>query len=324
MITVVRAGPQLLVQDLGRPGHAAIGLSPSGALDARALRTANRLVGNPDSAAGLELLLGGAVLRFDADAVVAVAGATGKLSVTGPGSTTAKPAAAGRPRKNQPDLYRPFRVRAGQRLEIAPAASGLRYYLAVAGGIAAETLMGSAATDLLSGMGPAPLRDGDVVETGAVPPAGRTGSNPAAALAGRGRGPATHQGAAAESHWTPVPLPPAATVTVRLRPGPRLDWFTADTRQRLVLGHWTLSAESNRIGLRLLGRPLQRAVHRELPSEGMVTGAVQVPPSGLPTIFLADHPVTGGYPVPAVVEAADLPALAQARPGQRLRFLWAG
>jgi biotin-dependent carboxylase-like uncharacterized protein len=283
MITVVKTGPELLVQDLGRPGHAAIGVSPSGALDARALRAANRLVGNPESAAGLELLLGGAVLQFDDDAVVAVTGAFGEVS------------AAGRSQ----DRYRAFRIKAGQRLEIAAATSGLRYYLAVAGGIVTEALMGSAATDLLSGMGPARLQDGDVLRVGAGAPG-------------------------LESPWIPVPLPPAGTVGVRLQPGPRLDWFAPDTRRRLALGNWSVSADSNRVGLRLLGRPLQRVIERELPSEGMVTGAVQVPPSGLPTVFLADHPVTGGYPVPAVVAPADLPLLAQARPGQRVRFFWAG
>src|SRR6185312_14889230 len=117
MITVLKAGPELLVQDLGRPGHAAIGVSPSGALDARALRAANRLVANPESAAGLELLLGGAVLQFDDDAVVALTGAFGEVSVAG----------------RSTERYRPFRIKAGQRLEIGLATSGLRYYLAVAG-----------------------------------------------------------------------------------------------------------------------------------------------------------------------------------------------
>lgn len=304
MITVIKAGPQLLIQDLGRPGHAAIGLSPSGALDRRALQAANRLVGNPGSAAGLESLLGGTVLQFDADALVAVTGAAGPVSVTGGGLSG--PRASG-PEASGPEACRPVHVRAGQRLELGAAEAGLRYYMAVAGGIVAETLMGSAATDLLSGMGPAPVQDGDVLQVGKPGPASRGvgGSRP-------------------DTEWIPVPLPPAGAVTVRLHPGPRLDWFAADTRRRLVLGSWSVSADSNRIGLRLQGRPLQRVVDRELPSEGMATGAVQVPPSGLPTVFLADHPVTGGYPVPAVVDPADLPLLAQARPGQRVRFLWAG
>lgn len=283
MLTVLKTGPELLVQDLGRPGHASVGVSPSGALDTRALRAANRLVGNAESAAGLELLLGGAVLEFDDDAVVALTGAAGELAVAG----------------RRKERYRSFRVAAGQRLKIGVATAGLRYYLAVAGGIMAEPLMGSAATDVLSGMGSARVQDGDVLRVGPAVPA-------------------------SEAPWIPVPHPPAGTVAVRLQPGPRLDWFAADTRQRLALGNWSVSADSNRVGLRLLGRPLQRVVERELPSEGMVTGAVQVPPSGLPTVFLADHPVTGGYPVPAVVAPADLPLLAQARPGQRIRFHWAG
>jgi allophanate hydrolase subunit 2 len=104
-------------------------------------------------------------------------------------------------------------------------------------------------------------------------------------------------------------------------PGPRLDWFAPGTWERLITSTWRLSPESNRIGARLLGPALHRQRADELPSEGMVCGAVQVPPSGLPTVFLADHPVTGGYPVAAVVRSADLDLFAQARPGQPLRFL---
>ncbi|MFD1214124.1 allophanate hydrolase, partial [Arthrobacter sp. GCM10027362] len=126
---------------------------------------------------------------------------------------------------------------------------------------------------------------------------------------------------APEAAWVPAADPPAGPIVVRIEPGPRLDWFARSCWQHLTGRDWTVSPESNRVGVRLLGRPLERAVEGELPSEGMVTGAVQVPPSGLPTVFLADHPVTGGYPVPAVVVPADLPLLAQARPGRRIRFL---
>lgn len=287
MITVVKTGAQLLVEDLGRPGHAAMGLSPSGALDARALRLANRLVGNAPGAAGLELLLGGAELEFGSDAVVAVAGALGPVSVAG--------AAAGE-QAAEPGTGRALAVRAGARLRIGPARAGLRYYLAVAGGIEADPLMGSRSADLLSGLGPAPLRPGDVLALG------RPAGPPDAA-------------------WIPAAVPPAGRICVRVQPGPRLDWFAPGCWQRLTGRDWAVSPESNRVGVRLLGRPLERSVQGELPSEGMVTGAVQVPPSGQPTVFLADHPVTGGYPVPAVVVPADLPLLAQARPGQPVRFL---
>ncbi|MCG2624275.1 biotin-dependent carboxyltransferase family protein [Arthrobacter sp. I2-34] len=285
MITVLQPGTQLLIEDLGRPGCAAVGLSPSGALDTRALRLANRLVGNDPGAAGLELLLGGAELEFDAEALLAVTGACGPLSLAAAGLPPAE-AAAGRP----------VRVPAGARLRIGPARAGLRYYVAVAGGIEAEPLMGSRSTDVLSGLGPAPLRAGDVLAVGS---------------------PAGHP----DTGWLPTPVPPQGRIVVRVQPGPRLDWFARGTWQRLTGRDWTVSPDSNRVGVRLLGRPLERTAADELPSEGLITGAVQVPASGLPTVFLSDHPVTGGYPVPAVVVPADLPLLAQARPGQPVRFL---
>jgi biotin-dependent carboxylase-like uncharacterized protein len=285
VITILAPGAQLLVEDLGRPGHAAIGLSPSGALDARALRLANRLVGNAPGAAGLELLLGGAELGFAAGALVAVTGARGPLAVAAAGSPAVEAAGC-----------RAVAVPAGARLRIGPAQAGLRYYLAVAGGIEAEPLMGSRSADLLSGLGPAPLRAGDVLAVGR---------------------PAGHP----QPDWVPAPVPPRDRIVVRVQPGPRLDWFVRGSWARLTGRDWTVSPESNRVGVRLLGRPLERAIAAELPSEGMVTGAVQVPASGLPTVFLADHPVTGGYPVAAVVVPADLPLLAQARPGQQVRFL---
>ncbi|MFD1214682.1 allophanate hydrolase subunit 2 family protein, partial [Arthrobacter sp. GCM10027362] len=159
-ITVLKPGAQLLIEDLGRPGHAAVGLSPSGALDVRALRLANRLAGNAPGAAGLELLLGNAELEFSADAVVAVTGARGPLAVAG-----ASPAGSAAL------TNRPLVLQAGERLRIGPAQAGLRYYLAVAGGIEADPLMGSRSADLLSGLGPAPLRAGDVLGIGQVPAA---------------------------------------------------------------------------------------------------------------------------------------------------------
>lgn len=300
-IRVRSTGPQALIQDLGRPGHADIGLSPSGALDLDALRQANRLAGNEDGAAGVEILLGGLTLEFSAGYRIAVTGAAGRVELDG------KPVA----RNAAVD------VPAGAVLAIRPAERGLRYYLAVRGGLDAERVMGSASTDVLSGAGPAPLTAGMVLRTGSA----------AAGYAVRGdavREGVVREGAAAPAApWATVPQPPA-NPAVRVLPGPRRDWFTHGSWLRLIHGSWTVSADSNRVGIRLEGRPLERLPGfegRELPSEGMVTGALQVPPSGLPTVFLADHPVTGGYPVIAVVHSADLRLLAQVRPGQRLRFL---
>jgi allophanate hydrolase subunit 2 len=118
----------------------------------------------------------------------------------------------------------------------------------------------------------------------------------------------------------PVLLPEAGDVTLRVVDGPRADWFTGAGRAALLSGPYEVTADSNRVGMRLSGPVLERARDDELSSEGMVCGALQVPPSGQPTLFLADHPVTGGYPVIAVVVTADVPLAAQVRPGQRILF----
>ncbi|PYC82180.1 allophanate hydrolase [Streptomyces tateyamensis] len=185
-------------------------------------------------------------------------------------------------------------VPAGSALEVGPAEAGVRAYLAVRGGIAVPPVLGSRSADLLAGLGPAPLRAGDRLPVGAEHGA------PAAELA-------------------PLAAPPAELV-LRLRPGPRADWFAPDTFALLPRHRYRVAAASNRIALRTEGPALTRAVPGELESEGMVLGAVQVPPDGRPVLFLADHPTTGGYPVIGVVPAADLPAAAQARPGTPVRF----
>jgi biotin-dependent carboxylase-like uncharacterized protein len=280
MIEVVRPGPLTTVQDLGRPGHAHLGVPCSGAADRPSLCLANRLVGNPEGAACLELTFGGAALRFHGPAWVAVTGAPVPLCVNG------RPAG----------MNAPCHVPAGALVEIGVPAEGVRTYLAVRGGLAVEPVLGSRATDLLSGLGPAPLERGD-----RLPVAGPPDGPPMAV------------------DQAPVP-PPAPEPVLRVRPGPRDDWFAPDALDTLMAGAYEVTADSNRVGVRLTGRPLERARDGELPSEGMVTGAIQVPPNGLPIIFLADHPTTGGYPVIGVLAEADIPVAAQVRPGQRVRF----
>jgi biotin-dependent carboxylase-like uncharacterized protein len=282
-IVVVKPGPLTLVEDLGRPGWASLGLSPSGALDRQSLRLANLLVGNPAGAAGLEILLGGLRLRIVKASTVAVTGAEGIVTLDG----------------SEIPLNQAVRAAPGAVVDFGAPLFGLRYYLAVQGGIDAPQLLGSRSTDMLSGEGPAPLTSGEHLGTGRE--LVRNGSD---ALPAVRRAP-----------------DPGQAIVVRVDPGPRVDWFDDDSSRRLVSQEWTLSPESNRIGARLLGRPLKQVRLEELPSEGMVLGALQVPPSGLPTVFLADHPVTGGYPVIAVVRRTDLDLLGQARPGQRIRFL---
>jgi len=190
----------------------------------------------------------------------------------------------------------PVRVPAGALLDVGAAVSGVRSYVAVSGGVAVEPVLGSRSTDLLSGLGPPPLTNGAVLPLGH---------------------PMGHH---ARVDVVPQPRPPAELV-LRVTLGPRDDWFTPTAVRMFTSRAYRVSSASNRIGLRTEGPVLERALPGELPSEGMVLGAVQVPPDGRPVVFLADHPTTGGYPVIAVVRATDLPAAAQAVPGTPVRFV---
>lgn len=279
-VSVVRAGALTTVQDRGRPGHAHLGVPRSGALDAPAAALVNRLVGNPPDAAVLETTLNGCALRPRSDMTVAVGGAPCRVTVDG------RPVAWGAP----------VRVRAGTLLEIGPAVWGVRTYVALAGGIIVEPVLGSRSTDLLSGLGPPPLTDGTVLPLG--------------------RELVPH----ARVDVAPQPAPPAELV-LRVTLGPRGDWFTPDALRAFTSRTFLVSSASNRIGLRTEGPALERARSGELASEGTVLGAVQVPPAGRPVVFLADHPTTGGYPVIGVVRAGDLAAAAQAVPGTPVRFV---
>ncbi|SDD54572.1 biotin-dependent carboxylase uncharacterized domain-containing protein [Geodermatophilus telluris] len=275
MLTVLAPGPLTTVQDRGRPGLGGIGVGRSGAADRASAALANRLVGDDVSAAVLECTLGGLVVRAETDLLAVTTGARC------PGS---------------PVHCAPGLLRAGTVLDLGTPPSGLRTYLAVRGGVDVAPVLGSRSTDVLSGLGPAPLRAGDVLPVGA--PSGRL---PGVDVA-------------------PVADPPAGPLTVRLLPGPRADWLTAAALRLLGSAPWTVTADSNRVGLRLAGPALERRVSGELPSEGLVRGALQVPPSGAPVLFLADAPVTGGYPVAGYVADDDVDRCAQLRPGQELRL----
>ena len=268
MIEVLAAGPLTTVQDSGRPGWAHLGVPPSGSADPQALALGNRLVGNDAGAAALEATLSGPRLRFRVTALVAVTGAETEAS------------------------NRPLEVGAGEVLEVGRFLNGVRAYVSVRGGIDVEPVLGSRSTDLLSGLGPPQLREGDVLPIGREPP-----TAPQLDLA------------------PPPPFP--AEPTLRLLPGPRDDWFAPNA----LAGTWRVSPSSNRVGVRLEGPRIERIRHEELLSEGVVTGALQVPSSGQPILLLNDHPTTGGYPVIGVVHADDLPLAGQLRPGQRLSFV---
>jgi biotin-dependent carboxylase-like uncharacterized protein len=282
MIGIVKPGLLTTIQDLGRPGYAHLGVARSGALDAPALARANALVGNPETAAGLETTLTGVTLRAEAAAIVAVCGAPAPVTVDG----------------REVGFDTVIDLPEGAVLAVGPATTGVRSYVAVAGGITVAPVLGSRSTDTLSGLGPPPMRPGYVLPIG----------TPARALV-------------AASPPQPGPLPAGEDLTVRLRLGPRHDWFSVPARDALLAQLYTMTVKSNRVGARLAGPPLTRALRGELPSEPLVLGAVQVPADGQPLVFLADHPTTGGYPVIAVVDRADLPLIAQARPGATIRFV---
>jgi len=286
-IEVVRPGPFATVQDLGRPGSAAFGVPPSGAADSASLTAANRLVGNADGTAGIELTLGRATFRCHGGLRLAVTGAPAEVVL-----------AAG---TDQPTLAiefgASFEVLDGGLVSIGAPAAGLRTYVAVSGGLATPTVLGSRSVDVLSGLGGGALQAGDVLAIGSDRRAESIPQVPGPAIPGRG-----------------------TVARLQVMAGPRIDWFGADALDTLCDSIYTVSPASNRTGLRLTGPPLPRLTGRELPSEGMVTGSIEVPPDGQPILLLADHPTVGGYPVIAVVATTDLAIAAQLRPGDKISF----
>jgi KipI family sensor histidine kinase inhibitor len=292
-LEILQPGPLTTVQDLGRPGLAHLGVPHSGAADPGSLRLANALAGNPAGLAALEVTLGRLAVRFGCDAAVALAGAPAPVRVRTPGG-----------RQYEPPAGAAFEVAAGSVLRLGSPATGLRSYLAVAGGIDVPPVLGSRSADLLSRLGPGPLRAGQRL---AIGPAG--GREP---TAGQPR-----PAAGARAH----PSGPApGSAELRAIAGPRSDWLAADALDLLAQASYQVTAASDRTGLRLAGPPLGRASAAELPSEGVATGSLQVAHDGQPILLLADHPATGGYPVIAVVHSADLGAAGQLRPGQHVRF----
>ncbi len=279
MIVVRRPGLLTTIQDLGRRGYAHLGVPHAGAVDVASLRLANRLVGNDESAAGLEITLVGPELVCDSPTYVALTGAQVAAAVEG--RAVAMNAA--------------YCVPAGAVLSIGSVTAGVRTYLGVRGGIDVPLVLGSRSTDTLSGLGPPKLAAGSGLIVGS---------------AGR-----------AEPWEEVAPTRPAEMEPVlRVTPGPRDNHLATGAVEALCRTIWTVTSKSDRTGVRLEGRPLRWRQQRELRSEGIATGAIQVPRDGQPIVFLANHPTTGGYPVIAVVTEADVALAAQARPGTALRF----
>lgn len=278
-IEVIAPGARTTLQDLGRPGFAHLGVPASGAADRRAFTLANRLVGNAEGAVALETTLSGPHLRFGSATTVALTGAPVEATLDG----------------RLLGMHAPVPVRAGQELILGSATSGLRTYVAVRGGLQAKAVLGSASADQLTGLGPPPLRAGDVLMLG-----GEALSAPIVDVAPVAR--------------TPEPL----VLPVRL--GPRDDWFAPDAVTAFLSATFSVTPQVDRIGVRLQGPPLPWRAEESMRSEGLALGAVQVPPSGEAIVMLADHPTTGGYPVIAVVDEDHLGGAAQLRPGARVRF----
>ena len=283
-LLVRSAGAQSLIEDTGRPGLSAWGVSRSGAADAGSLSQANRLVGNDSESAAIENAAGGLQLEAVGDQV---------LVVTGAG---AQPRLESELGEREVVPGRPFALRSGELLELGPPRGGLRGYVAVRGGIDAPEVLGSRSTDTLSGLGVPALSAGDFLPVG-LPPRASVGAPELVAQ----------------------PVDPEG-VLLQVALGPDDDWFDTAAIAAFQAQEWTVTAQSNRVGLRLAGPPLERLRSDELPSQGLVPGAIQVPPSGQPVLFGADHPATGGYPVIAVVVDRHLDRAAQVPIGARIRF----
>jgi len=283
------AGLQALLEDGGRHGQAKQGVSASGAMDRRSLQAANRLVGNASDAACIEVAYGGFQLACRGDAVVAVTGAEGPVTLT-----RADGAQWPLPR------YQPVALAEGDVLALGEPTAGIRSYIAVRGGFDIAPVLGSLSSDTLARVGPAAIAVGDVLPVRAVS---------AGALVGEPEAP-------------PTDLPTVREeVVLDIVLGPRTDWFTPDAVELLCGQAWTVTPQSNRVGIRLAGEEaLARANHAELPSEGTARGSIQVPASGQPVLFLADHPLTGGYPVIASVATHHLDRAGQIPVNARVRF----
>ncbi|WP_407313323.1 5-oxoprolinase/urea amidolyase family protein [Pseudomonas sp. nanlin1] len=288
-LEIISPGLHSVLQDLGRPGQTGQGVSRSGALDTGALRAANRAVGNATDMACVESVLGGLSFVCHGRAVIAVTGAQTPLSITNASGL-----------QWQADNYQPIELEAGDQVRLGAPVAGLRSYLAIRGGFAVAPVLGSLSTDTLAQVGPPALAAGD-----------RLGFNP------RTTGTSVSMGE------TPAfALPDASSiVTLDVVMGPRTDWFTEDAIALLSSQLWRVTPQSNRVGIRLAGdTPLARSNHQELPSEGTSVGAIQVPASGQPVLFLADHPLTGGYPVIAAVASYHLDLAGQIPVNAQIRF----
>jgi antagonist of KipI len=287
LIEVRAPGLLTTVQDLGREGFGPMGVSPSGAADPLALRIGNRLVGNPEGAAALEMTLLGGTLVFPERAEIALAGSDFGAKLD---HESVQP-------------WSSLEVRAGQTLHTGQTRAGARCYLCVRGGISVKLFLGSASTHLLSGLGGLEgraLRKGDVLKIGTAGGSFRTFRKRKVAAQVVAR------------------LEPRKVL--RVTGGPQSDWFSSEAQKMFYAGTYRVAEESDRMGLRLEGPAIASAAGGEMLSEGVSLGAVQITASGLPIILFVEQQTTGGYPKIANVISADLSSLGQLRPRDEVRF----
>ena len=283
-IRVQSPGLSTTVQDLGREGFGPIGVSPSGAADPIALRLGNRLVLNAENAAGLEMTLVGGTFSFPEGAVLALTGSD--FGATLDGSSL--------------DMWTAVDVQLGQTLRLGPTRSGARCYLCIHGGIAVPPFLGSASTQVLSGLGGfegRSLRKGDVLKIGP-----KTQSFRARAIAPQ------------------VSKQLSRRENLRVTPGPQADWFPESSLRTFYAENYRISEQSNRMGVRLEGAAISQDHDKRMITEGVSLGAVQVPPQGAPIILFVEQQTTGGYPKVANVISADLHRIGQLRPRDEIRF----
>jgi biotin-dependent carboxylase-like uncharacterized protein len=279
-LTVESVGVLALLEDRGRRGLAHLGVGQSGAADRASYELANRLVGNQPGAPCIEVTLGRMAFTVDAPALIAVTGAPVAIACRG----------------RRHGLNAAFTAGAGDSITLGPPSEGLRTYVAVRGGITGQHVLGSMSWDTMAQLGTPPLRAGDVLNIGSA----------------AGEWPATD--------FAPIAALHTRSLTLPLLLGPRDDWFSDEALARLGSHEFIVTSDADRVGIRLAGPDLPRRRSGELASEGVVLGALQVPTNGRPTLFLADRPVTGGYPVIGVVPEAAVNLAAQAVPGTRIRF----
>ncbi|HMD38084.1 MAG TPA: biotin-dependent carboxyltransferase family protein [Candidatus Acidoferrum sp.] len=287
LLEVRSPGMLTTVQDPGREGFGPMGVSPSGAADPLALRIGNRLLGNPEGAAALEMTLLGGTFAFPEGGIIALAG-----SDFAPTLDDASFA-----------MWISVEVRPGQILRLGATHSGARCYLCVQGGFAVNPFLGSASTHLLSGLGGyegRALRKGDVLSFGSAAGSFRTFRKKTASRR-------------ALDKWTPRKV-------LRVTAGPQNDWFSQEAQKQFYTATYRLTEESNRMGLRLEGPPIPSAAGGEMISEGVSLGAIQITAGGLPIILFVEQQTTGGYPKIANVISADLSSLGQLRPRDEIRF----